>query len=77
MTDVWLLTTEYNAYDQFGEYFLEMFAEFPTFEQLREAVGKDKPWYGVSDDLLVHIKNGGGRQATEDQWFHLKRYTPK
>jgi len=27
---IWLLTTEYNQYDQYGEYFVAAFEEFPT-----------------------------------------------
>lgn len=32
--NVWILTTEYNDYDQYGEYFLQAFASKPTPEQL-------------------------------------------
>lgn len=31
---VWILTEEYNDYDQHGEYFVAVFADKPTTEQL-------------------------------------------
>jgi len=68
---LWLLTTEYNDYDQYGEYFVELYSEFPTYDQLKEA--------GVDSKSLERVKTlGGGRSdKMEDQWWHLKRYQPK
>lgn len=66
MDDIWLLTEEYNRYDQLGEYFVRAFKEFPTFEQLLAAE--------VPEQDLTHVRNGGGRKATEDHWFHLRRH---
>jgi hypothetical protein len=34
MTKVWILTTEYNDYDQHGAYFVAWWPKKPTYEQL-------------------------------------------
>lgn len=65
---VWILTEEYNDYDQHGEYFLGVYTSKPTIEQL---LGK-----GVPQNCLRHVLNGGGRKGTEDQWFHLRETEP-
>lgn len=62
---VWLLTKEYNDYDQHGEYFVAVFADKPTKEQL---VGFD-----VSEELIEHVLAGGGRVDSEYEWFNLKQ----
>lgn len=67
MQSVWILTTEHNDYDQHGEYFVEVFKEYPTLDQLRFA--------GVEEDSLSHVKQGGGRtDKYEDQWWHLRKH---
>ena len=62
---VWVLTEEYNEYDQHGEYYLAAFAKKPTAQQLVDA--------GVEKHRLEHVLNGGGRKNTEDHWFNLKQ----
>ena len=67
MQSVWILTTEHNDYDQHGEYFVEVFKECPTLDQLRFA--------GVEGDSLSHVKQGGGRtDKYEDQWWYLRKH---
>lgn len=67
MKSVWVLTTEYNDYDQHGEYFVAVFEEYPTLAQLQSA--------GVEEDFLSHVKQGGGRtDKYEDQWWHLRKH---
>jgi hypothetical protein len=61
---VWVLTSEINAYDQFGAYFEAVYANKPTHQQLTEAK--------VPQNRLRHVLNGGGRIGVEDQWFILK-----
>lgn len=72
---VWVLTREENAYDQFGEYFVEVFGSVPTVEQLRTAInGRDDFQSFISDDNLAyytHIQSGGGRRDREDTWYNL------
>lgn len=62
---VWLLTSEYNAYDQYGEYFEAIFKDIPTKEQLMK--------YGCnSDEDVEHMLSGGGRKKYEDSWYNLR-----
>lgn len=66
---VWVLTTEHNEYDQFGEYFVAVFLNKPTPIELE--------WYGISVEDIPHVQNGGGRQSHENQWWHLKSHEIK
>lgn len=49
---VWILTTEYNQYDQHGEYFINVFADKPTRDQLFSE--------GVCPSEVDRVLNGGG-----------------
>ena len=67
MAEIWVLTSEYNDYDQHGEYFTAAFQGKPSAADLvKEA--------GVPAKLAEHIAAGGGRIDAEYQWFHLRRY---
>ena len=66
---VWVLTEEYNAYDQYGEYFCEVFASKPSAQQLMTLE--------VPQHRLRHVLNGGGRKGDEDHWFNLKEIAAK
>lgn len=61
---VWILTSEYNDYDQHGGYFLAVFANKPLPEQLT-ASGIPKYWHD-------HVLSGGGRKSSEYEWWNLK-----
>lgn len=61
---VWILTEEYNRYDQYGEYYIAVFQDKPTIEQLVK--------FEMSEEKAQHVQNGGGRLKDEDQWFNLK-----
>lgn len=65
MTKVWVLTSEYNEYDQFGEYFISVYKEKPSVETLQKDTG-------CSYTYCQHIYEKGGRQNDEDVWFNLK-----
>lgn len=64
---VWVLTKEYNDYDQHGEYFVEVFLKKPTLAQLAEYTGISVEY----PETLLHILDGGGREKWEDVWFNL------
>ena len=64
---VYVLTEEYNAYDQYGEYFLNVFKDKPTVEQLMELLG-------INKSGAEHVLKGGGRIKREDQWYILTEY---
>jgi len=69
MKTVWIITEEYNEYDQHGQYFIAWFSEKPTVEQITKCLDCD-------DNTAIHVANGGGRRVFgvrhEDQWYHLK-----
>lgn len=64
---VWVLTEEFNDYDQHGEYFLAVFATKPNHTQLASRE--------VPTNSLRHVLNGGGREGFESRWFHLRETT--
>jgi len=61
---VWILTKEYNDYDQHGEYFVAAFATAPTHQQLVVL--------GVPGNRTKHVIDGGGRVDDEYSWFYLQ-----
>lgn len=61
---VWVLTEEYNQYDQYGEYYLAVFKDKPTLEKLLN--------FGMNETIAKHVLNGGGREKVEDQWYNLR-----
>jgi len=65
---VWILTREENQYDQFGEYFVAVFFEKPTVDQIMKEADCDEVY-------AKHILNGGGRtQRYENTWYFLKEF---
>lgn len=70
---MWILTEEYNQYDQYGAYFIAAWLEKPTWDQLKKELSRvtSNCWL---DDLTKHVMNGGGRKSTEDQWYNLFEY---
>lgn len=70
MRSVWVLTAEYNDYDQHGEYFVTVFPEKPSRKDLHVYVPS------VSDvDLL--LTKGGGRVDDEYKWWYLNEFNFK
>jgi hypothetical protein len=67
---VWILTREENQYDQYGEYFVAVYANKPTKEQLR----KVRVYEHALDWVL---DNGGGRKDIEDTWWYLTEMVPE
>jgi hypothetical protein len=74
---VWMLTTEYNEYDQYGEYFVGVFQEKPSVEALATFCAKEKIYIGADTAsglaFLFHLQKGGGRRGVEEQWYNLKQ----
>jgi hypothetical protein len=60
---IYVLTEEYNQYDQYGEYFVHAWTVKPTRDQLQLHVH----YYADLDYILC----GGGRRGKEDQWYNL------
>lgn len=61
---IWVLTKEYNDYNQYGEYYISAFKEKPSIEMITNIVG-------CSDELAEWILSGGGREGYEDVWYNL------
>lgn len=65
---IFVLTREINEYYQEGEYFVAVFKEKPTADQLF--------MNGVEEKAIKHVMAGGGRtKAMENEWFHLREHT--
>lgn len=65
--EVWILTEEHNAYDQYGEYFVAVFEEKPSLKQLAQYVDC---YYCTPE----HVWHGGGRTShMEDTWWNLRK----
>ena len=72
----WILTTEYNDHDQYGEYFCAVWQNKPKLKQLADYFEYNNPNSSVSNvmaavSFLEHILSGGGRKNTEHQWYNL------
>lgn len=68
MNSVWVLTSEYNDYDQHGEYFEKVFRNKPTAKELSDFLGS----YAGSKVIDNLLTKGGGRIEWEYQWWYLK-----
>lgn len=65
---VWLLTSEYNAYDQYGEYFEAVFKDKPTAEALSEIVGRQPD----SESVENLLKRGTDYEYGAHAWYKLR-----
>lgn len=71
---VWVLTTEYNDYDQHGEYLCCVWKTKPDIDQLAEFIGYASEEISNSVEklrFLTHLEKGGGRVDREYQWYNL------
>ena len=69
---VWVLKSEYNDYDQHGEYFIAVFRELPTLKQLAKETETSLEYTLWVEDM-EHIQRGGGRKNSEYQWYILDK----
>jgi hypothetical protein len=71
---IWVLTKEYNAYDQYGEYFIHAWTHKPTAKELLDQGVPAKSWGDC--DLHQHVLAGGGRRDNgkvyDDEWYWLR-----
>jgi hypothetical protein len=76
MKGAWVLTTEYNDYDQYGKYFIAVFSKQPSLEELASFCHKNSIHIGASVaqgvEFLERLRKGGGRINTEHQWYNLE-----
>lgn len=70
---IWILSKEYNDYNQHGEYFLEIYKEKPTIEQLAKTLNMEVDEF--TSETLSHILRGGGRRDNNHrdyfEWYYL------
>jgi len=71
MNEIYVLTSEVNAYDQYGEYFCAVFLEKPSPAQLKKLLGEHWP-----DKQIERILSGGGRVNNENYWYNLRTVKP-
>lgn len=75
----WVLTSEYNLYDQCGEYYICAFANKPNLKTLAEAFSdvESIEFKNIMDGVafLEHVLGGGGRRDAEEYWYNLKEVT--
>lgn len=70
-TELWILTAEFNDYDQHGAYFVRAFIGKPLSIDVEKAI---TGYHSTcSGDLLDWVMAGGGRQDTEHVWFNLEK----
>lgn len=81
MTDIldnrksmWILTEEYNDYNQHGEYFLTAWLEKPTENQIKEMISESYGEYSIEVITKKLLSNGGGRIKDQDHWYNLFEY---
>ncbi len=61
----WIITAEYNDYDQHGSYFVAWFREKPTFQDIKKLLPYE------TDATIGKLTRGGGRQGSEYKHYNL------
>lgn len=70
---MWVLTEEYNDYDQHGAYFLHAWTKKPSAEAVKKALfTHGHTW---DDESVARALAGGGRQGVEYSWVNLFEFT--
>ena len=73
--EIWVLTTEINEYDQYGEYYIRAWLKKPTAEEVRRVIESEyNPAFISKSETYTPeeiVETGGGRKGTEYRWFHL------
>lgn len=77
--DVWILTQEFNDYDQHGAYFVAAFDGKPTIARMAEVLDMRGAEHDTTFNvmaavaLIEHILQGGGRRGVENNWYRLEK----
>ncbi len=65
--EIWIVTSEYNEYDQYGAYFEAAYDHKPSFQELKLLTEED-------DATVRRLTRGGGRTGKlEDKWWNLSK----
>jgi hypothetical protein len=74
MKTIWVITSEVNAYEQYGlSYFETAYLEKPNLQQLCNFL-YECPLEKATEQQIIsveHLSNGGGRRSFEDSWYYL------
>lgn len=66
---VYILTKEYNEYDQYGEYFEDVFKDKPSPEQL----SKSTNYASDSESIRKLLAVGTCRLRGDHSWYNLRK----
>ena len=69
MTKVWILTSEYNEYDQHGEYFEHIWFHKPSLKELSSVCGF------TEQRTQCIIDTGTTYKKYDQMWYNLKEYS--
>lgn len=61
---MWVVTKSVNDYNQYGDYFVCVFQNKPTVEELKASLG-------VNASYARKLLAGGGRINDEAEWYFL------
>jgi len=61
---IWILTEDWNDYNQHGSYFIAAWIEKPSTGEIMKSLK-------TSESEAQHILSGGGRRGSEDTWYSL------
>lgn len=72
---MWVITGQYNDYDQHGGYFVAAFNKEPTRSQLLKLFykgdGENKNYSKEQHVFINHLSKGGGRIGNAYCWYYL------
>jgi hypothetical protein len=63
---MYVLTKEYNDYDQHGKYLVAVFDKEPTIENIKNLLE-------CNNEYARHVLEGGGRINYEYDWYYLNK----
>ena len=70
---LYILVSEVNEYDQYGQYFRDVWDHKPSEKELDKALTEKcgGTAYPIEEVISNLINNGGGRIKKEWEWFYL------
>lgn len=77
MKTCWILTSEINAYDQEGEYFIDVFENRPTPDQLYQLLSTCGLRHNQEQTIQNILVNGGTTVDGGDAWWYLREEVMK
>ena len=69
---IWVLTCEYNDYNQYGEYYIKAWDHLPSYDELKIQLEEQLGGNALSNTIHHLLDKGGGRIKNEDCWWWLR-----